>query len=199
MATLVDCKCHRCGIEFKRELGEYNHNKGILKAPQYDFCSPECFIAFRQKDNIIVKCEICGKDIVKTPSKYKQNKSKKFYCNDCRCSVNMICPICGKTFKKWKSQVKGKKNVFCSKECKAISQRKDWNDLDRGYVKNRWIRDFGEDSLVCNRCGHDKIYNIELHHIIYVCNGGTHDIENLEPLCKNCHGTEHYGSKDTSE
>ena len=148
---------------------------------------------------MIVNCEICGKEMVKTPSKYKQNKSKKFYCNDCRGHVILVCPICGKTFKKWKSQTKNKQNIFCSVKCKSESQKKEWKDLDRGYLKTKWIKEFGEDCLVCNRCGHDKHYNIELHHIKYRCYGGTHHPENLEPLCKNCHGTEHYGNPDTGE
>ena len=137
--------------------------------------------------------------MVKTPSQYKQNKIKKFYCNDCRGVVTLVCPICKKTFKKWKSQTVGKKNIFCSVKCKALSQKREWNELSRRNLKKRWISEFGEESLLCNRCGHDKRYNIELHHIVYVCNGGTHVPENLELLCKNCHGTEHYGAPDADE
>ncbi len=199
MVTYVTCKCTQCGKEYSRRLGDYNHNKGILKNPKHDFCSPSCFLNFVQRNNIKVNCEICGNEIIKTPSEYKQNKSKKFYCNECRGSITIVCPVCKKTFKRWKSQTLNKKTMFCSKGCKAQSQKKEWNNLDRRYLKNRWVSEFGKSSLVCSRCGHDRPYNIELHHKIYRCNGGTHHIENLEPLCKNCHGIEHYNTPDKNE
>lgn len=59
-------------------------------------------------------------------------------------------------------------------------------------IKTRWISEFGIETLICNRCGHDKHYNIQLHHKKYIVNGGETHPKNLEPLCRNCHGEEHY-------
>ena len=45
-------------------------------------------------------------------------------------------------------------------------------------------RDMMERKTKCNEC---ENYATELHHIIAVEDGGTDDIENLMPLCKECH------------
>jgi len=46
----------------------------------------------------------------------------------------------------------------------------------------------------CHEC---ENYATELHHIIAVEDGGTDDIENLMPLCKECH--EEYTTEQTEE
>jgi len=146
-----------------------------------------------------VKCSVCGKTIRKEPGRIKGNKTGRFFCRECRVSLDVNCSVCGKQLRKWRSQIVGKKKICCSVECKKISQRKDWNELARRQIKTRWISQFGKESLICNRCGHDKPYNIELHHKQYVCNEGSNLPENLEPLCKNCHGEEHYHRPDKDE
>ena len=48
--------------------------------------------------------------------------------------------------------------------------------------------------------GHDHFWNLQAHHIEFVCNGGTNDIENLEFQCRNCHGDIHHlRGKDDKE
>lgn len=41
----------------------------------------------------------------------------------------------------------------------------------------------------CERCGSDK--DLIVHHKVSIACGGTHDIENLVVLCKNCHRRVH--------
>lgn len=95
---------------------------------------------------------------------------------------------------------RGSRKIYCSIICKALAQRKEWNNLGRRQLKQRYMKEFGIQSLKCVRCGHDKIYNIEIHHKIYCVNGGDNNPTNLEPLCCNCHGIEHYEhGKDNKE
>jgi len=139
-------------------------------------------------------CCICTKEYIPKNKQYKE--FIKSYCPDCRGSSFIKCPICSKEFKVRNASLRTRKNLACSVECKAIAQRKDWNDLSRNNLKQRWISEFGIENFYCRRCGHDKTYNVVLHHIVYVINGGDNQPDNLEPLCLNCHGEEHYDRKD---
>ena len=58
MVTYVSCICTQCGVKFSRELGEYNHNKGLIKNPKGDFCSPKCFLSFVKRNNIVVSAKV---------------------------------------------------------------------------------------------------------------------------------------------
>ena len=55
-------------------------------------------------------------------------------------------------------------------------------------------RDMIERRTKCHECNN---YATELHHIIAIEDGGTDDIENLMPLCKECH--KEYTSEQTIE
>lgn len=54
--------------------------------------------------------------------------------------------------------------------------------------------DMMERKTKCHEC---ENYATELHHIIAIEDGGTDDIENLMPLCKECH--KEYTSEQTVE
>ena len=88
------------------------------------------------------------------------------------------------------------KKICCSKKCRDIALRVDWNELTRGMLKQRWQKEFGKEDLYCRRCNYKNIYNIVIHHKQYVINGGDNNPNNLEPLCLNCHGEEHYNNPD---
>jgi len=45
-------------------------------------------------------------------------------------------------------------------------------------------RVFARDGRICRYCGSDD--NLQVDHIISRKNGGTHDLENLQVLCRNC-------------
>ncbi len=137
-----------------------------------------------------VVCSVCDKNYI---PKFQQSvPSKKYFCPECRGMSNIVCPVCNEKFKQRNAAIRVRKTLCCSVKCKSIFQRKDWNELSRNALKQRWIKEFGKENFKCNRCGHDKIYNIVLHHIKYVKNGGTNLPDNLEPLCLNCHGIEHF-------
>lgn len=180
----IKVRCNSCNREFEMLVKSYNMNKRLGRN---NYCSRECFNEYRAKNTIInVNCCICGKNL----KRYKRSESKddKYYCKDCRGMVNVQCVTCGKEIIRTKHDVRKYKELYCSNECRSLAMRKEWNELSRSI----WIRVFGIGSLVCKRCGHNKTYNIQLHHKQYVCNGGNNEPDNLEPLCRNCHATEHY-------
>lgn len=45
----------------------------------------------------------------------------------------------------------------------------------------------------CEKCKSEGRYTLasEIHHIIPLSKGGTHDLDNLMPLCKSCHAKIH--------
>lgn len=154
-----------------------------------------------KKDYIKINCSKCGIQIEKPRHRIRGIKT---YCKECKGkTLKLICPICKKEFNKWESQTKSfitgkeKHKICCSIKCKNIGLRVDWKDLTRRTLKQRWKKEFGEKDLYCRRCKYNKEFNIIIHHKIYIKNGGTGDIQNLEPLCLNCHGEEHYQQKDS--
>ena len=64
-----------------------------------------------------------------------------------------------------------RKRHFALKTTGKITQQ-DWIDLLNLYGQK------------CLRCGTNK--NITLDHVVPLCKGGTHSIENVQPLCKTC-------------
>ena len=60
------------------------------------------------------------------------------------------------------------------------------------YTRYYKIRKSMEDDLVCRNCGKEgDSSEIEAHHIIPVCVGGSNEDENLVLLCKSCHVAVH--------
>jgi 5-methylcytosine-specific restriction endonuclease McrA len=45
-------------------------------------------------------------------------------------------------------------------------------------------RVFARDGRICRYCGNDE--NLQVDHIISRKNGGTHDMDNLQVLCRDC-------------
>ena len=168
--------CEYCQIDFKKRPNSENR-----------FCSKKCFLnSVRKKSE--VTCSVCA--IIYIPKNKQSKPSGKYFCPDCRGMSLVNCSVCDKEFKIRNSSIRTRKNTWCSVECKSIGQRKEWNSLSRSMLKQRWIREFGKP--ICSRCGHDKEFNIVIHHKQYVKNGGDNMPDNLEPLCLNCHGIEHY-------
>ena len=181
-------ECKGCGkiIEVINKI--YNRNK---KLDQNNYCCKKCFNNYRKNNSVInVQCSICGKNL----ERYKKSASRanKYFCKECRGMITASCSICGKKIIRSKHDTRKYKRLFCSEKCRATGSLKDWTETSRCMLKDHWVRVFGIKNLFCRRCGYKKSYNIVLHHIKYVCNGGTNDPINLEPLCKNCHGEEHY-------
>lgn len=179
----ISLTCATCRTKFSRGLTNYrSENKA-------HFCSRTCYHAHRTTKRKI-KCATCQKLFM--PNRVLAMRSKRNYCPLCRMPVACICPVCGEKFVQRPSRIRKRKRLFCSTKCKATGQRKDWALLSRSMLKQRWVKEFGRGSLVCCRCGHDRVFNVIIHHKQYVSKGGTNAVENLEPLCLNCHGIEHY-------
>lgn len=174
------CNCSFCNKEFVKKDNRVWNNV---------YCSRECFLNSKRKKTEKI-CSICS--ISYMPKHIQKKESIVNTCPNCRKKVELGCPVCNTLFTQNKSRIRKRKNLCCSVKCKSLLQKKDWNDLSRNTLKQRWIKEFGIENFICNRCGHKETFNIVLHHIIYVKNGGTNNPENLVPLCLNCHGIEHY-------
>lgn len=108
------CICENCGKEFNTYSG---------KRSVHHYCSKECFNEHR-KNLIVVKCDYCGKDVIKfNNTEFK--KSKNHFCSiECantyqkRNKLELICKVCGKKFYRPKSWLNQKKGYYCSLECR---------------------------------------------------------------------------------
>jgi 5-methylcytosine-specific restriction endonuclease McrA len=56
--------------------------------------------------------------------------------------------------------------------------------LNSRKYRNHKERVFARDGRQCRYCGNDE--NLQVDHIISRKNGGTHDLENLQVLCRAC-------------
>lgn len=151
-------KCLNCGIEFKT-------TKKNAKC-----CSRKCSNELKYP-KIIVKCEICGKEIKRTESELKKNKHN--YCsNECRAKgVGMFqtgrnnpnykgsntvvkCSYCNKKIKILNCNFKNsdgslKQNFYCSQQCKAKHQKHLLKGKNNPNYKNAKIH------YKCDMCGKD--------------------------------------------
>ena len=59
---------------------------------------------------------------------------------------------------------------------------------DPEYRRNR-IKALERDGYRCRICGSTERLNV--HHIVPISMGGTHELENLITLCYRCHATQH--------
>ena len=71
----------------------------------------------------------------------------------------------------------------------------DWQDRRR-IILNR-------DGHRCQRCGAKSLPSnevaLDVHHVRPRSRGGTHALENLEPLCQQCHAKRHPGNSELAE
>ncbi len=131
----------------------------------------------------------CGNDECVNPKHHylREKKSRLRHCYSCKLPIQ-------KGFAAIKKSQSGR--VYCSKSCatrennkgKPRFKSKGWGDLTRASIKQKWIRE-GRD-LVCQRCDFDgnlKPWCMEIDHIVPVSRGGLTILENLQPLCLNCH------------
>jgi len=106
--------------------------------------------------------------------------------------VKKVCPVCGVTF-----ETGGRKGhrtqIYCSRKCLGISQRKPIENCIRGGRRSAWWRDLRlkvleRDNYRCQLCGRTLPKQmLQAHHIIPTDNGGKHTLENLFTCCKRCH------------
>lgn len=183
--------CNKCG--FETTVKPKNHNsicencsRGRFK--EYTLC--KCGTWFYGGNS---KRQFCSKECA---YKFRREGGKKgkHYPNAQRARI-AICPVCHKEFRAVK-EYKGRKSVYCSKECWSHRGRKK-KLLNRSPEFKKWKHAvFVRDNNTCQMCGSTK--NLEAHHIKEKINYPElqYDVNNGICLCHDCHRkTENYGYK----
>lgn len=83
------------------------------------------------------------------------------------------CVQCGKSF-----QARSRVHAFCSQRCSRAARGSNWRTI-------RTLR-LMLDGQTCRQCGATDC-RLEVHHIVFLCLGGTSTLENLTSLCHLCH------------
>lgn len=97
--------CIRCGKSFRR----YNSWRTRL------YCSKEC-LSISQMNGKQLKCDGCGKMIVKIPSLIYDKNYCSLHCRAMSARTQLTCANCGQTFTRPQSLVK-KGQKYCSSDC----------------------------------------------------------------------------------
>ena len=136
---VIQKQCKNCGKKYTIRKHISNRGLGL-------FCSKKCHYAYKQ---IIIKCKNCKKKV--TVGNWQINKTKNNKINFCsrKCLseyafVERTCMVCGKIFKKHKSDLRDTINCkksklvgrFCSKKCAIAYKEK-----------------MGSKIINCKRCG----------------------------------------------
>lgn len=120
MTKLAKVRCKFCNKMFHRPTGRFNE---AIKFGWNQFCSVDCQIKFKTKKRNVLKCENCGKRIVRaiyaiSPHNYCSHSCAVTVVNknwsDKRNGAILKCANCKKTFKKW---LVGSNKKYCSKSC----------------------------------------------------------------------------------
>lgn len=97
------------------------------------------------------------------------------------------CSTCGGSF-----SPKTKHHAYCSVTCRSKGdnlRRFGGSGSNSNYYRTAFLEERGG---VCQRCGVPD--GLEIHHVITVAAGGSHEASNLLVVCKACHGNEHRSS-----
>jgi len=116
-----------------------------------------------------------------------------------RPSVIVRCATCDAELRRPPSRVRNARSpvFFCSKSCKTRFQ---WTTERRPHHYTTGIPTYRERALAayparCSRCGWERLPAIlEVHHRDR--DRENNAVDNLEILCRNCHGEEHYRHGD---
>jgi 5-methylcytosine-specific restriction endonuclease McrA len=66
----------------------------------------------------------------------------------------------------------------------------------RGLDKKLKESVLSRDGHICTVCGENSLRKLDIHHIVFVSEGGTDEMNNLVTLCKECHYGVHIMPKD---
>lgn len=150
---------------------------------RYKTCGHKCGGIYRHKPSIINKCQNCS--IKFTSKKYKRHKqnycSRKCFNEHSRTGQHKDCPICKKTFYIPKNLIN--KIKHCSKKCSQKHFVK--KEMPGSYRQNAWKTY----EKKCHDCGITDERILVIHHIDGNRKNGK--IENLIPVCHNCHCIRH--------
>ena len=203
--------CENCGKITKKKPHIFKKNKHNFcsRACQYDWRLNHGGYPTKPRRGHNIKCDWCGKDIYRGPSKLNKTNFCSMGCYskykiDKRPKVT--CKQCGKVFGKPKSTIKWDKIRrhkldFCSNTCSEIYHTGNGNAnwiSDRDKLKCRpnkikrhvaWRQGvFERDNYTCQLCGLRGTY-LEPHHIKRWAEHKKlrYDIDNGITLCKPCH------------
>jgi len=159
---------------------------------------------------LIIKCEKCGNDFNKSPSKIAVAKHN--YCKDCRelfSSKILVCENCGEKFKRFPSQLNSYKHNYCKKcfptmkkikilikcdRCKKDLQKSP-NDIIEGapnYCKRcKSLNKEEKITLVCNQCKNsfERYKRDVVEKDFYYCSKECYaesKFKRKTVICKNC-------------
>lgn len=88
------------------------------------FCSRACYWESK-KHKETRQCPVCKGFYQAVPSKRADYCSREcFYKDVGKWTIDAPCKTCGKIVRRWKTRVHPSGNIYCSKECSGIAQRK---------------------------------------------------------------------------
>lgn len=108
--------------------------------------------------------------------------------------VVLNCQRCGDEYTRHPSQAEGSK--FCSNKCRhgrstAVPPSERVSYDDPMWRENR-AKALERDNHTCQICGAtSEGEELVVHHLRPVMQGGTHDLVNLDTLCRSCHSSVH--------
>lgn len=213
--------CTNCEKEFEREAGrEYgvNAGKNTRRFCSKD-CTKKYWnrinSAKRFRPILPRPCENCGVQFTPEFVRTKRFCSKK--CADHvrnsgynahRRPESFTCPGCGQVFKPRPGQGWTEtRKKFCSYQCRNRSTAKQWSINHPGWRKEQykrrrdatrfggnWIKAMERDQFTCQICRTQEKERLIVHHLDGEGNkrSRNHSLENLQVLCKTCHGKVHH-------
>lgn len=144
-----------------------------------------------------MKANDCGIKFCPRCKDYKD--SSEFYSNSTRCDgLSQYCKECEKSrfsgyFYRNRRKVMDKNRRYFKEHPEKLKAIRDVrlnriNGTDDGTI-NRWQVDcmfhyYGDRCLCCG-----STVNLEADHVIPLCKGGKHSIDNMQPLCKSCNSS----------
>lgn len=204
----TNCNCNYCGKDIYKPPNQ-------LKKYKSHYCNSACAINSR-KVRETRECIVCGEKVTRKPSEFIGNA----YCSrDCyhhsnksevtgiSSKINCKCFYCGKSFKRYPSQIKDKKYTYCDTNCKnkhngelfrganhhrwnpeLTEEQREYNRKNKKYIK--WRSDvYKGDGYSCRCCGDNQGGNLVAHHILNFSEHESlrYDVENGITLCEVCH------------
>lgn len=160
----------------------------------------------KKRIGLKTNCRYCNKEFAARLRSRKKAKSyAKFCCKEC-CRkwdeenhqiFEIKCDFCQSIVNKRKFKPSKTGLHFCSRQCKDEAQK-----LKSGITalhlphystgRSSYRNQFETDKLICKRCGYNEFScSVDIHHIDK--NRDNNHLDNLIPLCANCHTGIHRG------